>query len=237
MSTSEILEYWGKSVGEQNAIVGHPIVYHSLDAAAVANEVLERRPLALSRFAALVGIDPTIARAFLVALVSLHDLGKFAPAFQAKVPALWPDSLGDFPRPPPPRYHTQDGWVLWDSVLADRLQPKLWPASRQVLTVLGAAVFGHHGRPVPASTGSAARRFGGSLNSVLECADHLVKLLAPLPISVPKPDRVAVRVASWWVTGLVTTADWIASGSRHFNHDWFVEARSIPSETALASGK
>jgi CRISPR-associated endonuclease/helicase Cas3 len=233
VSTSELLKYWGKSAGEDHSLIGHPVVYHSLDVAAVADEILERRPLALSRFAELVGIDPSIARAFLVALVSLHDLGKFAPAFQAKVPALWPDSLGDFPGPPPPRYHTQDGWVLWDSVLQDRLQPRLWPASRRILTVLGVAVFGHHGRPVPASTDSAARRFGGALDSVLECADHLVGLLSPSAIWAGNPDRVAIRVASWWVAGLVTTADWIASGSRHFNHDWFVEARSIPSETGF----
>ncbi len=233
MSTSKILEYWGKSAGEDDALVSHPIVYHSLDAAAVADEILERRPLALSRFAELIGMEPSIARAFLATLVSLHDLGKFAPAFQAKVPALWPDCLGYFPGAPPPRYHTQDGWVLWDNVLADRLQPRLWPASRQVLTVFGAAVFGHHGRPVPVSTDSAARRFERSLDSVLECADHLIQLLAPPPISAGKPDRVAVRVASWWVAGLVTTADWIASGSRHFSHDWFVDARSIPSETGF----
>lgn len=233
MSTAEILKYWGKSTGEDSALVWHPVVYHSLDAAAVADEILKRRPLALSRFAELIRIEQSTARAFLVALVSLHDLGKFAPAFQAKVPPLWPDCLGAFPGAPPPRYHTQDGWVLWESLLADRLQPRLWPASRQVLTVLGAAVFGHHGRPVPASTDSAARRFEGSLDSVLECTDHLIKLLAPLPISVGKPDRVAVRVASWWVSGLVTTADWIASGSRYFNHEWFVNARSIPSETGF----
>ncbi len=233
MSTSEIIEYWGKSAGGENALVWHPVVYHSLDAAAVADEILERRPLALSRFAELVGIEPSIARAFLVALVSLHDLGKFAPAFQAKVPALWPHSLGDFPGPPAPRYHTQDGWVLWDSVLQDRLQPRLWPASKRILTVLGVAVFGHHGRPVPASTDSAGLRFGGALDTVLECADHLVGLLAPAAISAGNPDRVAIRVASWWVAGLVTTADWIASGSRHFNHDWFVEARSVPSETGF----
>ncbi|MDQ3242799.1 MAG: hypothetical protein M3Q09_03635 [Gemmatimonadota bacterium] len=111
MSTSEILKYFGKSYGEDNAVVGHPVVYHSLDVAAVADEILERRPLALSRFAELLGIETAIARGFLVTLVSLHDLGKFAPPFHAKVPVLWPESIGPFPGALPPRARGDDPFV------------------------------------------------------------------------------------------------------------------------------
>ncbi|MGI8497905.1 MAG: HD domain-containing protein, partial [Gemmatimonadaceae bacterium] len=39
-------------------------------------------------------VEPDRARRLLVALVALHDLGKFAPGFQAKAPTYWPAALG-----------------------------------------------------------------------------------------------------------------------------------------------
>jgi hypothetical protein len=37
--------------------------------------------------------------ASVIALIALHDVGKFSRTFQAKVPELWPASLGPFADP------------------------------------------------------------------------------------------------------------------------------------------
>lgn len=98
MSRQEILQYWAKTAKHGDLVVTHSCVFHGLDAGAVTDEMLRRRPMALKRFAELLGLDEQAARPFLAALVSLHDLGKFAPAFQAKAPEFWPECLGPIPR-------------------------------------------------------------------------------------------------------------------------------------------
>ena len=100
ISIADVLSFWGKAQPAEGAACGfHPIVYHLLDVAATTDAILEHRTCALARGARLLGIGETEARRLLVALAGLHDLGKFAPKFQAKAePAgwRWPPALGGF---------------------------------------------------------------------------------------------------------------------------------------------
>ncbi len=88
----DFLLFWGKAQPRTDASAQypryHPVAYHSLDVAAVADVLLMARPLAARRIAQLLGVRVEEARTLVVALAGLHDLGKFTPVFQAKAPSV-----------------------------------------------------------------------------------------------------------------------------------------------------
>jgi hypothetical protein len=71
----------------------HPLAYHCLDVAAVADHLLARSPRKLAGIARLLGTSPGVARHFLVALIALHDVGKFSADFQGKSEKAWPENV------------------------------------------------------------------------------------------------------------------------------------------------
>lgn len=217
----EFLTFWGKAQpGSDAAHPWHPAAYHLLDVAAAAEAILDARPLALRRGAWLFGLPPDDARRLLVALTALHDLGKFAPAFQLKAPEHWPAILGacDPTRIAGGR-HTDDGYVLWHWKLVRAVTERVWPDGGDALRVLAPAIFGHHGQPVGGrlDVPLVAQRFGAAgAAAALACADAVLALLCPEPIEAKAPDDDAARLMSWWTAGLTTLADWIGSGERWF---------------------
>src|ERR1700730_4472699 len=92
------LHFWGKAAGERsNEPVWHPVAYHCLDVAAVADVLLQHNVRKLDAMARLLHTTPDNARRFLVCLISLHDIGKFSAAFQGKCTTAWPaDVLGAY---------------------------------------------------------------------------------------------------------------------------------------------
>jgi len=87
--------YWGKAASdEEEAVRCHLLVYHALDVAAVTRELLCRRPFLARRLSRLMGMPVEGAASLGVFLAGLHDLGKFAEAFQQLRPDLrqrfWP---------------------------------------------------------------------------------------------------------------------------------------------------
>ena len=222
MNLEQHLTFWGKAQrieGSQNG--WHPIAYHLLDVAAVAEALLRARPLAARRLAHLLDLSPDDARMLVVALAGLHDIGKFAPAFQAKAPDHWPTAvLGPYSESYAVRSaHTDDGFVLWDDNLSEHIGERLWPGGDDVLNALAPGVFGHHGRPVGGgeTRDSARQRFRlGSLDVATACAETIVALLCPQPITAPPPNEKRAPLASWWVSGLLTVADWVGSSQTWF---------------------
>ena len=88
---SSYLAFWGKArPSEEGEESWHSVAYHSLDVAAVANVILRANERKLGAIARLLGTTPDNARATIVALIALHDIGKFSAAFQAKREANWP---------------------------------------------------------------------------------------------------------------------------------------------------
>ncbi|HEU4628269.1 MAG TPA: CRISPR-associated helicase Cas3' [Gemmatimonadaceae bacterium] len=217
-----VLAFWGKARPDaaEATVTWHPVVYHLLDVAAAADAILAVRPLALRRAARLLGLTPTDARRLIVALVALHDLGKFAPAFQAKSLEHWPAALAGLdPAQVAPTHHTGDGYALWHHVLGPGIAERLWSGGRRTLDVLAPAIFGHHGRPVRSADARAPVDSifrAGSRRMATTCADAVLSLLLPVPIDAPPPSEQQARIASWWVSGLTTVADWIGSNQRWF---------------------
>ena len=228
---SSILSFWGKaqSTGEGH-VEYHPIAFHSLDVAACLKAILNARPITRARAAALLSVNESDAMQLLITFTALHDIGKFGVAFQAKRPDLWPPVLGRF-RPVANSTHTSDGYLLWEQVLAPDLIPRLWPEGAEVLRALAPSVFGHHGRPVVCPEVPAGNVVGvPSIAAAQLCASALVNLLQPYPVAAPASDDVSrLRIASWWVAGLITLADWIGS-----HEEWF--AYELPDPNVDLSG-
>ncbi|GAB1407071.1 CRISPR-associated helicase/endonuclease Cas3 [Thermomonas brevis] len=212
--------YWGKADPALGEHAWHPLVFHSLDVAAVAHRYLEARPRLLARMAAWFGLDPESALALICALVALHDLGKFGENFQCKREDLFavgfPDRVGCVQSKCSTR-HDHAGAVFAGGAMP-RILGENWPlgdAFRSLLT----ACCGHHGTPVSsrgladdAMTGQAqadaARWIRETFALFRVNADTLRKLA-----EAPPP---AIHVASWWLAGLTVLADWVGS-----NTDWF----------------
>ena len=80
MSTQDYFKYWGKYDDETKGY--HLLPFHSLDVAAVGQLLLkEDRPLTKD-LAAFLDLPPARLSGLFVFALALHDLGKFASAFQ-----------------------------------------------------------------------------------------------------------------------------------------------------------
>jgi Cas3, HD domain len=92
----DLTAFWGKArpPADRPSPSYHPLVFHSLDVAAVGQVVLARWPGLSVRLAAALGLEIEAATALLTRLLALHDLGKFACRFQAKSPAHYDPTFG-----------------------------------------------------------------------------------------------------------------------------------------------
>jgi CRISPR-associated endonuclease/helicase Cas3 len=184
----------------------HSVPHHSLDVAASAMVLL-------TAFLPPVNLPAET----LAALVALHDVGKFTRPFQAKVPELWPQSLGPFVQPPP-GFHDDAGYALLCGALKRHVDPLFvaWrsPGSRYALF---RAVTGHHGRP--------PRDFDTpDLGQKVACAvcigaagafiDQALTVINPPPF--PRLGAGERQRLAWFLAGLAVAADWLGSGRRWF---------------------
>lgn len=222
MSTVPYLSFWGKArPASEDGPSWHPIAYHLLDVAASMEALLAARPVTRGRAARLFDMDEADASSLLVAMAGLHDLGKFARPFQSRCPDLWPSALGVLTAASVPlRNHTEDGWLLWDQFLRDRLSPDPWPVPASVDVPLLRAVFGHHGKPLGDEVGQQPGWvFGtGGLEAAESCAREILRLFGQLSGLTSDFEEEQSRVASWWVAGLISLADWIGSNQRWFRY-------------------
>jgi CRISPR-associated endonuclease/helicase Cas3 len=142
------LRFWGKAAGERsNEPVWHPVAYHCLDVAAVADVLLQHNVRKLHAMARLLHTTPDNARRFLVCLISLHDIGKFSAAFQSKCATAWPaDVLGAY-EPKAGGRHDADGYAMAETLhLKQLLMPALKGWLPSEFKILWAAITGHHGK-------------------------------------------------------------------------------------------
>lgn len=223
--TPTYLAFWGKSRDDAGSLASfHPVLCHLLDVAAVTGALLAVRPRLLSRASSLLLLDREACQRLLVALAAFHDLGKFAPAFQAKVPRHWPtELLGPLdPHGFAASRHTDDGYRLWHHALAAEIGDRIWLGGRDALHALAPAIFGHHGRPISPTQlreQPAAWPFGKiALPIALQCASDLVDLLQPAPLTALPVATDRAIIAGWWISGLITVADWIGSRERWFTY-------------------
>lgn len=185
----------------------HPLIFHSLDVAAVGEVLLQRWPGLARRLASTLGLDEELAAALLVRLLALHDLGKFAPNFQAKSPEHWNPAFGDINGVTTKYDHASGGYALLGADPELRVGLPDWPG----LSPVAAAVTGHHGAPPRSQRDVRVGRIGRAAAKLF--ADLIDKLL-PVPAASIKLGHAAR--ASFAVAGFAVLCDWVGS-----NEDWF----------------
>ena len=112
-----VVRYWGKADPQLGAHAFHPLMFHSLDVAAVMHETLKRRPELLTWFANALNATPEVTLRQLTWIACVHDLGKFAENFQFLRPDL--AEAAGLTRKDSTRRHDVVGFELWANALAD----------------------------------------------------------------------------------------------------------------------
>lgn len=206
------LRYWGKSAGAvDGGPVAHRLVYHALDVAAVGATWWAADQGLRARVASLLGLREAEARALILWLLVLHDLGKFAGSFQAlseagarAVDARLPKTIV--------RDTRHDSWS------AEFAEAILLKAASDATMVLFGVVAGHHGRPAAPPTAPGRGYDAGDLAAAEGFANACPGAMA-IDVStvlmafddVPRAQR-----ASWLIAGLAVVCDWIGSNTRWF---------------------
>ncbi len=217
----DITPFWGKArpLHPDRGPRWHPLAYHSLDVAAVGEALLTSHPRLSNRFSELLGLVGDDAVSLTCYLLCLHDIGKFAKKFQAKVPNLYPPCFEDDPERMATRFdHGAGGMRLFDADPDHFRLPTV--ARRRAWPPLISAVTGHHGAPPERRGGetlsSLRSDFGrAGIDAAHEFIQQAHQLLAP-PKEVRELETQRAKHASLTLAGLAVLADWIGS-----NQEWF----------------
>lgn len=235
-SFEEYLFYWGKAKQNEQDVSGDPfhlLPYHSLDVAAVGAALLAPEEALCKGIAEFLGLEPDAFSRLFVFFLALHDLGKFASAFQA----LYIDDTHTlFEARPNRQYDGQHfrhdllGLYFWDKL---RDQEALYSRPlrldeegecSQTLMVLMDCVLGHHGKPIqtispanlapymePKKNTLAATRFALHAFELIHPALPIDKLIDPVW-------RQRLQQVSWTLAGVAVLADWIGSDQKYFHY-------------------
>ena len=216
-----IHRFWGKAQPRDpdEGPQWHPLVFHCLDVAAVGAQLLARQRGPGEGLIRLLGLPREQAVDLICYLLCLHDIGKFAKKFQAKVPHRYPDCFGDDPAVLAARYdHGAGGLRLFDAdgdlfKLPRGSSPSAW---RPLIS----AVTGHHGSPpeprVNDSPVSLRPDYG---KAGVQAAGRFIQRaheLFAVPQQLSPLDRARTRRASFALAGVAILADWIGS-----SQEWF----------------
>lgn len=225
--------FWGKleydSAGRDSPqpriVAWHPAAHHCADVAACA-EALVRHTLIGSRLARLVGTETnqldevTVQR--LCVLAAIHDIGKFATAFQVK-------ALPEARRPCRAVGHIETivetlfGDLSVRKALFEALQLETmaaWAGADGDLEGMLLAVFSHHGRPVQPGKVSAPEWWGpwlgvSPIDAIREFMDE-VRRWYPFAWSGEGPLLPSFPEFQHAWAGILMLADWLGSDQELF---------------------
>ncbi len=237
--------FWGKldNDGKQSCPV-HLLVYHSLDVAACGHTLLTESPEILTRILNLWGLpdsDRENVKGHIVALMALHDLGKFDLHFQCMHRGSKAESVAITRGLRIPEdgtqynaknnHHSVVGWRLWaEDFDLDRtkrvsiLDGTRWASS---WNDVAGCILAHHGAP-PTNEDGGDRKSAESLvresdvrltirSFILEADKVLSDVgILPPPWKPPIP-RLPVEL-SHDIAALAIIADWLGSDQWHFKY-------------------
>ncbi|MCE7081677.1 CRISPR-associated helicase Cas3' [Streptomyces sp. ST2-7A] len=213
---------WGKESGLPRP---YPVVCHLLDTAAVFLCLWDRivGEGQRQRISSMLGMTQDEAHRVLAFWAAMHDLGKISPPFQVQVPELWKslkqdefyrsragaESCRDF------RHEMASHWAL-AKLLQESGYPKKAQVRRSVPHQVAQLLGGHHGRFGLAllnkhvENPEAYQKGVGGPGWEIQRRLHFDEVRAileagALPKGLLPADVVVV------LTGLVITADWLAS--------------------------
>jgi len=216
------LRYWGKT-GEGGSY--HLLPYHCLDVAAVGSLLLAPANDLCRRLASNLEIDPAVLQRWFSFCLSLHDLGKFATAFQGQVPNLSRLLVLPNPRMPYTERHDTLGFLLWCDFLTSKWFKRggfgFYPEHTRLRAYLHAMdpwleiVTGHHGVPPKLSSIRRQEFFTepdeqAAFQYCMTVSDLFLDNL-DLSFLADKSLKKRLRQQSWLLAGVVVLADWLGS--------------------------
>lgn len=220
--TALLFRYWGKA-GEGHDY--HPLVFHSLDVAAVGLTLLEKLSSQRSTLLRLSGLSEYALRAWVGFFLAIHDLGKFSSAFQQLRKDLCPVNNREY------FYnirHDTLGHLVWKKRFADDddllVRFAAWRVGEDPVELIDAwiqCVTGHHGQPPGLKTAPISDYFShADINAMREWIAIAAELFLPDPAPTidRSVDELEKRSAdfSWYLAGLCTLADWLGSNRDYF---------------------
>lgn len=214
----DLIARWpGKSALENG--IEHPAIYHMLDVAAVAEVLLDWTSLPLPR-----------KQAFIL-LTGLHDLGKLNAGFRSML-------RGEGSQ----RFRHWELTEIYLEAHLDFLAKVLKPERPRRLRPLISATAGHHGRPSTLNQIDKQRAAKTLCPDITETIEAFSSLW--LNASLEAINEAQSYELSWWLSGLVTAADWIGSNAdwfppeepTHGLSDYLVIARERAGKAVVASG-
>jgi CRISPR-associated endonuclease/helicase Cas3 len=219
MISETFSHYWGKTSEDGRY---HLLPYHCLDVAAVGWLLLDPEKRLCQHLAAQLSIESELLRRWATFFLSLHDIGKFASAFQGLVTGLSPNLVTS--RLPYTERHDSLGYLVWDDddegLFFKALEKGAFPgiAQRQLrraMCVWMQIVTGHHGIPPKIGAIDLGNHF---TSQDKEAALQFVLTIRELFFSDRDAEILAdkefcrrLNFASWALAGVVVLADWLGS--------------------------
>jgi len=219
---SDYYHYWGKTAENKNY---HLLPYHCIDVAAVGWYLFSPNTPLCRRLAERLDVKRDWLQAWLAFCFSLHDIGKFATAFQGLVPQMAPELVQSNPRMLYTERHDTLGFMLWREVLSDRWlrQGGLGfnsddPTLKKYLRAFDPwleIVTGHHGAPPKISSCRHQNFFTledeeAAFEYILAMAELFLSDI-DLAVLADKSFKKRLKQQSWLIAGAVVLSDWLGS--------------------------
>ncbi len=221
----DLMVWWGKT--KEDSLRYHPLILHSIDVAATANELLSERKTIVPD-----SVSDKLKKAFpdlISFLAYIHDFGKYSEAFQACRPNLF-QKLRGRPTEKPMDSHKELGWLVWRSELSEQLthqvEPEstyLWGNIESFPYLFGQVSFGHHGKPIESQANpevvfkqkfvdedisAAIKAFDWGINRYLQGSVDFLR-------HFDETEYEQFSRLSWNLNGLITLSDWLASSEKY----------------------
>ncbi|HIF9354087.1 TPA: CRISPR-associated helicase Cas3' [Photobacterium damselae] len=240
-------DYWGKT-DKSDPSHYHLLPYHSLDVAAVGQQLLLVDAILMCELSELLGIDEKQFSNLVVFFIALHDLGKFTSAFQALSPNNTEFSAKQYDVSI--AKHDRLGAYFWDQIYDDVITLLATDCDEDEddildnLNILMNVVLGHHGAPIKMTKPRELKSFTESRNidDVRNYVHVLYDLLQPcLPKLI---DTKRLEQASWHLAGITVLADWLGSNTDYFPYnktkmplsDYWQQAQQQASNALIKTG-
>jgi CRISPR-associated endonuclease/helicase Cas3 len=226
LNARRYFSYWGKARPTQEGLAPyHLLAFHSLDVAACGQMLLRLPGFSLAPLADDIGWPLPLLERICVAFLALHDLGKFARAFQNLVVDLSQDLVPSDHCKSYTQRHDTLGWLLWSSHLADKFPgAHCTDRDEEFWEIWMRASAGHHGKPPRECSAGGLLKLRvedfflpEDVVTAEEFASDIAILL--LPDQIPPTSgtlRKILRKHSWRMAGLAVLADWLGSNSDYF---------------------
>jgi len=239
-----IFNYWGKTADNGSY---HLLPYHCLDVAAVGYELLSpNKPLA-KWLSARLGVLVAWLRQWFVFCLALHDIGKFATAFQGLKPGLTDQLVPAVKNMPYNERHDSLGFLLLRKMpLETAKRINLTPKQLHTFEPWVKIVTGHHGIPPKESLRRYQDYFTeNDRQAAWDFFQNIAQLFLAdmeLEILLDKQFKRRVKQYSWVLAGVTVLADWLGSSlpfdqycSTEMPLDRYWEEKALPLAEKIVS--